>query len=235
METTAHGGVRPDGGAQEPMNNSPPRYSIHTTEPTVDTTTHQRCSPARPRAQNDGASEFVERRQSRPTTSPELVESSCDSQSDGGTRRGAGLLCARGRPSGCNGPRFSAKRGHSPAEQCGAAGLLEFVLIRSWEKTLESGARLAVIGSKRARRQAVRGRGWWVTDRASPTCHTRARAVITNWATERWARERIQPKMGFILFYFLCSSLFYFKSHYNLNLGLSFIFKNKCTNKSIPA
>jgi hypothetical protein len=28
---------------------------------------------------------------------------------------------------------------------------LEFVLIRSWEKTLESGARLAVIGSKRAR------------------------------------------------------------------------------------
>jgi hypothetical protein len=28
---------------------------------------------------------------------------------------------------------------------------LEFVLIRSWEKTLESGARLAVVGSKRAR------------------------------------------------------------------------------------
>jgi hypothetical protein len=41
---------------------------------------------------------------------------------------------------------------------------------------------------------------------------------------------------GFYSFLFsVFFPFFYFKSHYNLNLGLSFIFKNKCTNKSIPA
>jgi hypothetical protein len=43
------------------------------------------------------------------------------------------------------------------------AGLLQFIPIRSWKMTLESGARLAVIGGKRARGE---GRA----DDAAPTC-----------------------------------------------------------------
>jgi hypothetical protein len=44
------------------------------------------------------------------------------------------------------------------------------------------------------------------------------------------------PPFFHFLFIFIFYFVFYLKyPNYNLNSGLSFIFKNKCTNKSTPA